>query len=69
MEITRKWLITLFTFEKPYALSFQYRKKCTRYKDHLPILKELLKEGLIKQVKKTTKVIEFAYIGQIPPKK
>lgn len=65
MDITREKLIRLFTFEKPYSLSFQYRKKSCQYKKHLPILKELIKEGLIRQAKKTAKVIEFDYIGPI----
>jgi hypothetical protein len=62
----KSYLLHLFTFEKPYALSYQYRKKSSSYKQDKPVLRDLIKEGLIEQVFKNTKEIEFRYIGPLP---
>jgi hypothetical protein len=59
---TREQLIKLFLFEEPY-LEYEYRKIYSGYKSDKPILNQLINEGLVKQVQKTSKTILFKYIG------
>lgn len=59
-------LLTLFLFEKPYVLAYEYRKKSSGYKKDKPILVVLIHEGLIRQAEKTRKTITFEYIGELP---
>lgn len=59
-------LLALFLFEKPYALSYDYRKASSGYKKDKLILAKLIREGLIRQTEKTRKTITFEYIGELP---
>ncbi len=59
-------LLALFLFEKPYVLSYEYRKKSSGYKKDKPVLAMLVRDGLIRQVEKTRKTILFQYIGEVP---
>lgn len=59
-------LLALFLFEKPHVLSYEYRKKSSGYKKDKPILAALIREGLIRQMAKTSKTITFQYIGPEP---
>ena len=63
LENKKKELIKLFLFEplapNVYVLEFEYRLKS--FKDKKQALDELKKEGLIKQVYKTNKIIRYQY--------
>lgn len=69
MNEARGRLLALFLFEKPYILSYEYRKKSSGYKKDKPILAVLISEGLIRQVEKTSKTITFQYICPDPVEK
>lgn len=69
LKVERGRLLALFLFEKPYVLSYEYRKKSSGYKKDKAILDALIREGLIRQVTKTTKTITFQYIGPEPEEK
>jgi hypothetical protein len=63
----RALLIRLFTMDgKPYIMSYQYRKtgKGYTYKTDLPVLKEMMKEGLVVQIEKTASKVYFKYLGE-----
>ena len=65
MDIGKKEkLVALFKMDKPYALTYNYRKKGSAYKTDLPFLNELISDGLIKLYEKTNKRITFVYIGE-----
>jgi hypothetical protein len=61
----REKLIRLFTMDKPYVLSYEYRKKGCRHKIDLPVLNAMIKDGLVLQESKNTKTIEYRYIGPV----
>jgi hypothetical protein len=66
---TKERIVKLFMFEPSgknndvYLLRWEHRKQ--EYKEDKPILDEMLAEGLIKVVEKTTKTITYQYF---PPK-
>ncbi|MEW5745242.1 MAG: hypothetical protein AB1805_07400 [Nitrospirota bacterium] len=59
----REKIIRIFLMEKPYLLSYEWRKQF--YKDDKPVLDELLKEGLIEQVSIDSKRVLYRYIGPV----
>jgi hypothetical protein len=61
---TREQLIKLFLVTKPHALSYEYRKKHSNYKEDKPVLDEMIKEGLVNMVQKDAKKIVYEYIGE-----
>lgn len=60
--MTRDRLIKLFTMDgKPYALS--YRRRSPEHKQDEPVLKSMIKDGLVKIGEKDTKRITYYYIA------
>lgn len=58
----RDLLIRLFIQDgPPCLLVYEYRKKLSGYRQDLPLMKQLIKEGWVSQVEKTGKTIKFAY--------
>ena len=62
--MTRERLIRLFMSgaRPPYLLRYEYRKVCSGYREDLPMLRELMKEGLVRQVSKDATCITYQYI-------
>lgn len=64
----REHLIQLFTMDEPfYVLSFHHRTNLGKeaLKKYKPVLDELIKEGNVKLVKKTTKETIYQYIATV----
>jgi hypothetical protein len=62
--MTKEKLIRLFMFDgPPYILLYQYRTNSGKalHKQDLPILKEMIKEGTVRMVEKTTKTMRYVY--------
>ncbi|MCL4492518.1 MAG: hypothetical protein M1510_11600 [Nitrospirae bacterium] len=59
----REKIIRMFLLEKPYRLSYEYRKQL--YRDDRPVLEKLLRDGLIEQVSVDNKRVVFRYIGPV----
>lgn len=59
---TKEDLIRLFMFDgQPYQLSYQFRKENSGYKEDLPVLREMMKEGTVKLIDQTSKKKLFQY--------
>lgn len=57
----REKIIKAFLMEEPHMLSYEYRKQT--YKEDRPILNELIREGLIKQIDKGSKWVVYRYVS------
>lgn len=66
-QSSRETLIRLFTFEHPHQLSYLYRTKQGKasHKRDLPVLRKMIKEGLVELLEKNSKVILYRYLGTL----
>lgn len=62
--MTRDRLISLFLFQEPHALRYQYRSNRDGYQQDLPVLKQLITEGLVKEVEKDGKYVTYAWTAR-----
>lgn len=63
---TKEQVLKTMLFEKPYALSYEYRKKESLYNSDKHALNELIKEGLVELEETTPKRKIFRYVGPLP---
>lgn len=62
--MTRERLISLFLFQQPHVIRYRYRGKMDDYKQDLPILNQLIAEGLVKLLEKNAKTVTFQWVGE-----
>jgi len=64
--MTIEKLIRVFKVSEPYELEYHYRTRTGReaYSLDKPLLDELMNQGLVKLVYKTSKTILFRYLGK-----
>lgn len=59
--MTRDRLISLFLFQQPHVLRYRYRGNRDGYKEDLPVIEQLIAEGLVKLVEKDAKYVTYVF--------
>ena len=62
---TKEKLKQMFLINKPYLLSYRYKSPSSGFKQDEKVLRQMIDEGLIKEVRKDSKEIVFQWISEI----